>query len=103
MSFLSHKIRMSAKGEQCTMNTPWCNYDEETVVLCHLNESYAGKGIGMKAHDYAAFYGCSDCHDIYDRRKHPHDAYLNDEDFYVLRAVIRTWGRLFEKGIVKIC
>lgn len=100
MSYKSNKIRKSARGEACTIVTPWCNSNTETTVLCHVNESFAGKGLGMKAHDFAAFYGCSDCHDIYDRRRPANKEFYDNEYFYVLRAVVRTLDRLFEKGVI---
>lgn len=98
----SKKIRAAANGQQCTLNTPWCNYNPETTVFCHLNEQFAGKGMGIKAVDIG-FMACSDCHDIYDRRRQPKDQdYEDDEYFYVLRAVVRTWLILISMGVVKI-
>lgn len=62
-------IRRSAKGEECQIRMPGiCNGNRETVVWCHANGSAAGKGIGMKSPDYLGAYGCSNCHDEYDRR-----------------------------------
>jgi hypothetical protein len=82
------------------METPWCNYDKTTVVFAHLNESFAGKGMGQKAHDYAGMYLCSSCHDIYDRRHQPSEQFKQDEYFYLLRAYVKTIGRLIDKGIL---
>lgn len=82
------------------MQTPWCNGDTETTVLCHVNEAFAGKGMGTKAHDFAAFYGCSACHDIYDQRRPDPGGFQEDKYFYVLRAVVRTLERLFAKGLI---
>jgi hypothetical protein len=96
----SPKIRAAAQGEECTFRSPWCNFDPETTVFCHLNESFAGKGLSLKADDYAGFFGCSNCHDIYDRRVQPSEEYRQDEYDYLLRAVVRTLGRLFEKGVL---
>jgi hypothetical protein len=91
----SKKIRDSARGENCTMNSPCCNHNTETTVFCHLNESFAGKGLGLKSVDIG-FYGCYACHKAYDEGK------LEDEYFYLLRAVIKTWLRMMEKGLVKV-
>ena len=91
----SKGITKSAKGEACTLNSPVCSYDSSTTVFCHLNESFAGKGLGLKAID-VGFYGCYNCHTAYDSGK------LDDKYFYLLRAVVRTWQRLIEKGIVKL-
>ena len=96
----SAKIRQSAHGEQCTLNSPKCNYNSETVVWCHSNFSEHGKGYGIKAHDIFGFYGCSACHDWFDRR-----AGLNSEEerrFRLSQAHARSLLRLIEKGVVKI-
>jgi len=91
----SNKVRESARDEACTLNGPNCNYDSQTTVFCHLNEQFAGKGIGIKADDIG-FYGCSNCHSDYDGGR------LEDKYFYVLRAVVRTLQRLVEKQIITI-
>lgn len=59
------KILNAAKDQYCTYRSPWCNHDHRTVVACHKN----GAGMGMKADDNLVFFGCSACHDVYDRRK----------------------------------
>lgn len=92
----SDKIRQAARGEICTLNGPTCRYDTETTVFCHLNESFAGKGMGTKADDIAGFFGCHECHAAYDSGR------LDDKHFYLLRAVIRTHRRLLEKGVIKL-
>ena len=89
-------ILKSAEEEECTMESPWCNHDPETVVFCHLNYQLAGKGIGQKADDYAGFYGCSDCHTWYD--EHIDSQIVETFSFY---AVLRTWRRLLDKGVLK--
>src|SRR5574341_2078310 len=63
------KIRESANGMPCQIRLVGiCNHDPQTTVWMHANGSAAGKGIGMKSHDLLGAYGCSACHDIYDRR-----------------------------------
>ena len=65
----SSPIRRSAKGEECTIRLPMvCNYDPATTVLCHSNALADGKGMGLKAPDTRAAYGCSACHDVVDGR-----------------------------------
>lgn len=65
----SSPIRKSAKGEECTIRLPMvCNYDTATTVLCHSNKLADGKGMGLKAPDTRAAYGCSACHDVVDGR-----------------------------------
>ena len=97
----SNKIRQAARDEECTFRSPWCNYNAETTVFCHLNEQFAGKGMGIKADDIG-FFGCSACHDIYDRRIQPSDEYKKEEYFYLLRAVVLTLQRLNQKGIIRV-
>ena len=95
-------IRKSARGEQCQIRIPGvCNGNPETVVLCHANGSAAGKGIGQKSHDLISAYGCSACHDVYDRReKQWRDRFEVELAFWHGHA--RTLCILIEKGLVKV-
>lgn len=91
------KLREAARGERCTLNGPTCRYDTETTIYCHLNESFAGKGMAIKAADFAGgFFGCHECHIAYDTGR------LEDRYFYLLRAVVRTQRRLAEKGVIRV-
>lgn len=93
----SKAIRDAAKGEPCTI----CGRNDGTTVFCHLNESFAGKGVGRKASDIAGFMGCRNCHDEYDGRKKGMN--INPmTDWMVMRAMYRTWVRLIELGIITI-
>jgi len=101
----SRAIRESAKGEQCTLNIAGvCNYNPETTVLAHLpDESH---GMGQKVDDFISCYSCSTCHMYID------GIYANDgergaefktmREWYFRRAMVRTWRRLIEKGLVII-
>lgn len=100
IAYRNKKLLNAARGESCTICAPWCNHDCDTTVFCHFNEAFAGKGVSRKAHDYAGVFGCSACHDRMDRRIQPDEDYRNDEYFYLLRAYVRTIGRLIEKGIL---
>lgn len=63
-------IRRAARGQDCTMLIPGvCNRDPDTTVLCHSNSLADGKGMGLKAPDTAACFGCSSCHDVLDGRR----------------------------------
>lgn len=64
----SSPIRKAARNQECTLRFPGCNYNTETTVLCHSNELSDGKGMGLKAPDTAAAFGCSACHDVLDGR-----------------------------------
>ena len=88
----SKKITNAAEGETCTI----CGYVGPSVVFCHLNESFAGKGMGKKADDIAGFFGCQSCHDVYDGRA----GHGSISDYAVLRAMYRTWRRLWDRGII---
>lgn len=61
-------LRKLARGQDCYVRIPgYCNFDPETVVLCHDN--LAGiSGMGMKAPDLCAVPACSRCHDCIDGR-----------------------------------
>jgi hypothetical protein len=88
----SKAIRNAAKGEPCTV----CNRNDGTTVFCHLNEGWAGKGMGQKADDLGGgFFGCSTCHADYDGPN-------TIEEWVVMRAVYRTLRRLWELGIIKV-
>jgi hypothetical protein len=86
----SKAILNAARDEPCTI----CGIDDRTTVFCHLNESWAGKGMGQKADDIAGFFGCSKCHRQYDV-----DTWGLDR-WEVMRGMYRTWRRLWEKGII---
>lgn len=96
----SDAIRKAANGEPCTV----CGRNDGTTVFCHLNESWAGKGGNLKADDIAGFFGCQKCHDMYDGRNIPNNARLaiGIEDWAIMRAMYRTWRRLWELGIITI-
>ncbi|CAL9960014.1 HNH endonuclease [Vibrio phage K250 g1] len=96
----SKKIREAAKGEDCTLNIAGvCNYDSSTVVLTHLpDESH---GMSRKADDISACFSCSNCHDVIDRRV-VSESFEPDREWYLRRAMVRTWRRLIEMQIVSI-
>jgi len=100
MAIVSRKIRTSARDEDCTVQIVGvCNYRPETVVLAHLPDET--KGMGKKADDISACYCCSACHDALDGRQWSPE--LEDRrDWYMRRAMVRTWRRLIEKGLVVI-
>lgn len=56
----STPIRNAARGQDCTLRLAVCNFDPDTTVLCHSNFLADGKGMGLKAPDTAAAFGCSD-------------------------------------------
>lgn len=63
-------IRKAARGQDCTLRISGvCNFDPDTTVLCHSNMLSDGKGMGLKAPDTEACFGCSACHDLLDGRR----------------------------------
>lgn len=92
---ISTKLRNSAKGQPCCFNIPKvCNYNPETTVLCHIRDET--KGFGNKAQDFSAAFGCSECHRAIDEK------HLSKEDelFYSLRALQRTWKLWIDMGLI---
>lgn len=89
----SKKIRESAKGEQCTFVGSTCNHDTKTTVFCHLDRTYAGKGMRIKSDDIFGFYACSNCHI---RSSKFRETTVEN----LLIAMVRTQKRLIEKGLV---
>jgi hypothetical protein len=62
-------IRRAARNQDCQLQILGaCNGDPATTVLCHSNQLVDGKGMGLKAPDTAACFGCSSCHDVLDGR-----------------------------------
>lgn len=95
--YRNKKITTAAEGEDCLARFPGCPNKTETTVFCHLNESWAGKGMSQKADDCAGFFGCSYCHDLYDMRSKEFKI-SNDR---ILQAYYRTIRRLLDLGILK--
>lgn len=94
----SKKLRDSARGRDCQIRIPGiCNFNPETVVLCHLN----GGGSGTKHSDLFGAFGCSDCHSAVDGRIKTE--YSKAElDLMLLEAMVRTQKIWLDEGLVKI-
>jgi len=97
----SQKLRDSAEGEHCTIEILGvCNCDPDTTVLCHLPDE--SKGGSRKADDISCCYGCSACHSVIDGRVSSVFYSESDRQWYMRRAMVRTWRRMIEKGLIKI-
>ena len=70
MNWVSKKLRSMARGEDCLINSPMCNHNPETVVLCHGRR---GKGMGIKSCDSDTVFGCSGCNTYTDQSGAPRD------------------------------
>jgi len=101
MMYRNTKILASAEGKNCTMRSPMCNGDPNTVVWCHSNFSEHGKGVGLKAHDIFGFFGCSGCHQWFDidSRRNADDAPMRRLAFY--RANAESLLILVQEGVLK--
>jgi len=95
--YRNQKILDSAEGEECTLQTEWCNGDSSTVVACHSNWSEDGKGKGQKADDLYVAYGCSECHRWLDEGSASRQE--KREVFHV--GMKRTWRRIVDKQVLK--
>lgn len=96
MGVVSQKLRDSARGQECTFHTPWCNHNRETTVLAHLRSAIAG--MGTKSDDWHAAFACSDCHARYDNSTIPGHCVT----FYELRALQRTQKIWRDMGLIVI-
>jgi hypothetical protein len=85
-------ILNAANGQTCTV----CGNISDTVVFAHLNESFAGKGMSQKADDFAGFFACQRCHDLYDGRIRNEEV----DAWVVMRAMYRTWRSLIDEGVI---
>lgn len=68
-------------------------------VPAHANWNQYGKGMGLKAHDWAVAAVCNDCHNLIDGRR----GCLSSEQAHELwqRAWVNTVRLWFEHGVVK--
>jgi hypothetical protein len=98
----STPIRRAARGRDCTlMLLGVCNRDPATTVLCHSNRLADGKGMGLKAPDSAACFGCSDCHDVLDGRRPPPGWMTRQQlDDTFDRACSITQEQLKQEGLI---
>ena len=94
----SQAIRESARGQECTMQTPVCTHDRATVVWAHSNMQLHGKGVGRKADDIFGCYACSACHDWYDSSFASRDE--KERVFYA--AFSRSLRILIDSGVVSV-
>lgn len=104
--YRNKKITEAARGEPCLANFPGCTGGGEDACFRHLNESWAGKGVGQKADDCAGFVSCQHCENIYaglnpKLDQWQSDDWENNQADYVLRAYYRTIRRLIDKGVLK--
>ena len=97
-----NQIRASARGQTCTIQSPWCNHDPDTTVLAHYSAPGCGT-MGGKSDDSSAAYACSECHDHLDGRKNwdlvrqdmsCREMYENSKEWFWFRGMRRTWKQM---------
>lgn len=96
-------IRRAARNQDCQLQILGvCNGDPTTTVLCHSNQLAHGKGMGLKAPDTAACFGCSSCHDVLDGRA-PRPAGMTMDDLLnaFTYARERTHAVLRAQGLIE--
>lgn len=100
----SRAILKSARGESCTLNVAQvCNGNPETTVFAHFR--WLGDcGTSFKPGDIQGAYACSECNRWTDSPtpKERNHSYESDRNFYALRGMVRTLGRLAAKGLIQI-
>jgi hypothetical protein len=97
MGIVSSRLRASAKGQPCALAIPGvCSHDPEQTVLCHLPSEV--KGAGNKSDDFFAVLGCSPCHICVDN----HRLKREDELYFTLRALARTWRFWVTSGLISV-
>lgn len=98
MNYRSPKLLEGAKD--CPRCMSCGNPSDGTIVACHSNSQRHGKGMGLKAHDLAA-YCCASCHDRMDGRAGNLTRREKDEMFLDAYYFTTLWllqsGRLVAK------
>jgi len=92
----SKKLRDSAKGQECFIRSPVCNYDPSTTVLAHLN----GGGMGTKHSDHIAAFACSSCHDLVDGNYKGYSPAVVQTMHY--EGIFRTQQYWADIGLIKL-
>lgn len=95
------KLRDSANGAECTINSLVCNHNPETSVLAHYRSHGTNSGMGIKPDDTAAAIACSACHDLLDGRSNTYQANSKDIKDLWLKGIIATYRYWVEEGILK--
>ena len=90
------KYTKSARGQECQIRLPGCNFDNDTTVFAHLN----GAGMGTKHLSIHGSYACSNCHDIVDGRKK--STVCRDTKIDHLEGVVRTQIIMVRDGVLKL-
>ena len=74
-----------------------CNGNSETTVAAHANWPEYGKGMSLKAHDWACCWACSDCHAAIDGQRYRLTAEERREHWH--RGFLRTLDAVFNRYV----
>jgi hypothetical protein len=88
-------LRKLARGRDCQIRLPCCNFNSETTVLAHIRLSGIS-GYGLKAPDILGSWACSSCHAYVDSH---HDAETNAA---FAEGVYRTLNALWRDGVIRV-
>lgn len=90
-------LRREAKGRDCQVRAPGCNFDPATTVLAHWN----GAGLALKRDDVLGAWACFDCHNFVDGRGDPL-ASISARQLYLALGILRTLEILRREGKIQI-
>lgn len=93
-------LRKLARGQPCMIRVPTvCNGNPDTTVLCHVR-ILGISGMGFKAPDVLATFGCSDCHAVCDGQQKS-DFGPGERRLMLLEGMARTQNWLFDHGYLR--
>ena len=99
--YRNKKILEAARGEECTLQTQYCNHNPETTVACHSPFAMHGKATRLRSHDIFICFGCSDCHDALDGRNFEATNWTHEfREILFGRANAKTLIRCIELGLL---
>lgn len=101
---MSKRYRDLAEGKPCMIRIPGvCNGRTDTTVGAHANWLFTGKGVGLKAPDYAMAWACFNCHTAIDTKRWKKETFTRDEcENYWLRGFFRTIEYLLRHDLLSV-
>jgi hypothetical protein len=95
LNYRNQKLLEAVREFPCQL----CGVEDGTVVAAHSNRGRHGKGMGIKAHDWAIAALCHRCHMELDQG-HLYDRVTKFEMWD--KAFIATLALLFERKILEV-
>ena len=93
------KLRKAARGMDCMIRLPSCNFNPETTCLAHYRLS-GTCGMGQKPHDLLASFSCSNCHSVCDGREHLEGWTKDMVRLAHAEGCLRTINELIKRGLI---